>query len=160
MHWDDLKDDDLICSFSHDGDYCIDKKVNIKKANIIFKKCYKVKPRIMYFTLDDVDSFFEDAMINYFILKNLLLEKMYFDRPGDYFGQIEKSIRQSIKETCKLGNLVELTSAVNKYAKDLKFYEREERIYFHEKNSDGGKRAKNIIIDEGIIEELENESKQ
>lgn len=153
MHWNELKDDDLICAFSQDGTYLIDKKVNINKANVIFKKCYKVKPKIVYYTVDEVRSFFEDEMIGYFIFKNLLLEKMDFNRPGDYYDQIEKSIRHARKETCKLGNLVELTSAFNKYAKDLKFYEREERIYFDEKHGDGGNRTAMINVDEGIIEE-------
>lgn len=155
MHWDDLKDEDLICAFSHDGSYRIDKKANINKTNVILKKCYKVKPKIVYFTLDEVRSFFEDEMIGYFIFKKLLLEKMDFDRPEDYYDQIEKSIRHARKETCKLGNLLELASAFNKYAKDLKFYEREERIYFDEKHCDGGTRPTMIVIDEGIIEELE-----
>lgn len=155
MHWDDLKDEDLICAFSHDGTYRIDKKVNINKTNVIFKKCYKVKPKIVYFTLDEVRSFFEYEMIGYFIFKKLLLEKMDFNRPGDYYDQIEKSIRHAIIETCKLSNLVELTSAFNKFAKDLKFYEREEKIYFDVKHCEGGKKTAMINIDEGITEEWE-----
>lgn len=45
MHWDDLKDDDLICVISEDGSYAVNKKEDLFKDEIKNKSCFLVEKK-------------------------------------------------------------------------------------------------------------------
>ena len=76
MHWDDLKDDDLICVISEDGSYAVNKKKYLIKDEILKKSCFRVKRKDVEISIDEMRDIFIKKVFDIFKSDYLLLEKM------------------------------------------------------------------------------------
>ena len=93
MHWDDLKDDDLIYVTSKDGSYAVNKKADLIKDEIKNKSCFLVEKKVVEISIDEMRDIFIKKVFDIFKSDYLLLEKMDADemesweKTGhDYFG--------------------------------------------------------------------------
>lgn len=132
MHWDDLKDDDLICVTQRNGSYFVDKKNNLNENIVRFNYCTRVKKKKFYFTMDEMIDLFIDKIEDVYIDSDLLLQEL------DYASRMDtecffKKLKNSIKETININEFPTLTCSFNKIASDLNFFEELGEIYFDEK---------------------------
>lgn len=75
MHWDDLKDDDLIYVTSKDGSYAVNKKEDLFKDEIKNKSCFNVKRKDIEISIDEMRDTFIKKVCEIFQSNNLLLKK-------------------------------------------------------------------------------------
>ena len=123
MHWDDLKDDDLICVISEDGSYAVNKKEDLFKDEIKNKSCFNVKRKDIEISIDEMRDIFIKKVFDIFKSDYLLLEKMDADEMESWDANYRK-IENIIKKSLVIDGFVHLKHVFNAIALDLNFYEK------------------------------------
>lgn len=131
MHWDDLKDDDLICVISEDGSYAVNKKKYLIKDEILKKSCFRVKRKDVEISIDEMRDMFINKVCDIFQNNNLLFKKMDID-DNERLEANNRKIEYIIKKSLFIDGFVKLKHIFNVIAMDLNFYEKLDKIYFDE----------------------------
>lgn len=131
MHWDDLKDDDLICVISEDGSYAVNKKNYLIKDEILKKSCFRVKRKDVEISIDEMRDMFINKVCDIFQNNNLLFKKMDID-DNERLEANNRKIEYIIKNSLYIDGFVKLKHIFNVIAMDLNFYEKLDKIYFDE----------------------------
>ncbi len=150
MHWDDLKDDDLICVISEDGSYAVNKKEDLFKDEIKNKSCFNVKRKDIEISIDEMRDIFIKKVFDIFKSDYLLLEKMDADEMESWDANYRK-IENIIKKSLVIDGFVHLKHVFNAIALDLNFYEKIDKIYFDKTEPIGDKMADGITFNFNII---------
>lgn len=150
MHWDDLKDDDLICVISEDGSYAVNKKEDLFKDEIKNKSCFNVKRKDIEISIDEMRDTFIKKVCEIFQSNNLLLKKM--DADDKEISEADNGmIEHIIKKSLVIDGFVHLKHVFNAIALDLNFYEKIDKIYFDKTEPIGDKMADGITFNFNII---------
>ena len=75
MHWDDLKDEDLICVSSKDGGYAVNKKADLIKDEIKNKSSFLVKREYVEISIDEMRNIFIKKVFDIFKKREFAFEK-------------------------------------------------------------------------------------
>lgn len=150
MHWDDLKDDDLIYVTSKDGGYAVNKKADLIKDEIKNKSSFLVKREYVEISIDEMRNIFIKKVFDIFKNENLLLKKMDADDMQSEEA-IYRKIENIIKRSLFIDGFVKLKWIFNAIASDLNYFKKVDKIYFDKNEPTSGKRAAMITIDEDIV---------
>lgn len=150
MHWDDLKDDDLIYVTSKDGSYAVNKKADLIKDEIKNKSCFLVEKKVVEISIDEMRDIFIKKVFDIFKSDYLLLEKMDADEMESWDANYRK-IENIIKKSLVIDGFAKLKGIFNAIALDLSFFKKVDKIYFDKNELADGKRRDMITLDFDII---------